>query len=338
MTLNTSNVLKVRSVSSFETLFRNSKLVSLPRPITDSRFSIKRINARNSLQKNLPTHVTKQIIMTTPSNHSRNDWGLKYSIPNRNKSQYMVSNKLDTMDHLPDFDLKSAGKRHIINRLQEIGLPITPKKRASRNLLSYNRMSVSSSSSTLPSTPISAVDQALFDGSTNTISFTDKFEFKNLQTITKKCNERLLKVANTHRENFKLWVLQECGENYLTINPSKLSHLVKKYLDTHVPIRHAAPYLTVMSTGGLNYNLPGALRQTRFGISNKVIARGRVINDDNTVVALAGVIASCQLSGIDKTRGIVSAGNARMTVKPFIINGINIEKGGSIDLSLISNF
>ena len=108
-------------------LFRNSRLFSLPPPL--SRLSDKVTSTRryDSETATLP-YPTQQALETTPSSLARGDWGLKRSLPlkstARTSTPTIKIKDIDSIDHITDFD---SAADHVLNlrKWQEIGLPVT---------------------------------------------------------------------------------------------------------------------------------------------------------------------------------------------------------------------
>ncbi|KAI5286690.1 hypothetical protein KEM54_006585 [Ascosphaera aggregata] len=124
-------------VSPAAILLRKSKLFSLPPhlPGPARPLSVDPVAYSETATKIYPTH---QAIVTPASSAARGDWGLKRPLPakstiDRSSSPIVRVNRLDTLEHITDFD-SAADYTRTLQKFHELELPISkpsdPRRRS----------------------------------------------------------------------------------------------------------------------------------------------------------------------------------------------------------------
>lgn len=338
---------KASKMPSVSDLLRTSKLAQVAKP-----------SARNKLPFTLrgshfPTH---QIIETKPSSLSRNDWGLKNSIPTSKygeKTRYMVVEKLDNLERMTEFEYNGGSQWNRI-RFQELG--IVPKFSMGQknpifnfeeNKLVNNNKSADNYRQIVGDSQLRMISQVLnVDKESSSVN--------RIQTLKhdKATLKLKLNLLNKYRREFKEWLLERYPESLLhkRFNSMELKDKAAIFLQEKLhsqsrnnPKKHLNN--KVIGTGGLSYNLGGRLKTTPHGIRDKVIVPGRILsntsNRDRSSQAHGGEMYSAAIGGFfaranfnNGTKISYGMGSfLRELVLPFEVNNVSMENNGRIHMT-----
>ena len=288
--------------NNLSNLLRNSRIAHVPKnkkPLTSSSNSIF-----------YPTH---QIISTKPALLHRQEWGLKASIPTKNKSQYLVFNDLDTLERVTTFE-KNGGKQW--NRLRFKELNVSP----SYNPGVANPLFESRSSTTDPSAPLSSILNVKLND--------EKKTNKKIQNIQPK------------RLYFKHWLLDNDPESLKNkrFNMKDMSENAIRFLKSNTVARKKSfldknSMKNVIGTGGLTYNLRGKLRNSPNGIVQKNIVPGRFLNveTNNRLAAIGGFVSNASSSSPINSQANYAMGDfIREVTFPFDVQHASVHDNGKI--------
>lgn len=259
-------------------------------------------------------HPTHQVIETKPSTLHRQEWGLKSSIPSKNKTRYLVFNDLDTQQRLTTFEPMGQYQWNRI-RFQEMGL--APN---------YTEEGLN----------------PLFEGETKK---SGKFApFSNATNITQSTTraekDRKLQEIQRVRPEFKEWLLKNHPESLAGIrneNTKPLKVLAAEFLHKEMGGLNIANVTksnwNIIGSGGLTYNLKGKLRQSPNGVKQKNIANGRILSIDgpDKAVAVGGFVAEAKSFGRNPRALQYNMGDfLREKPFPFVVENPKVEHGNVI--------
>lgn len=119
--------MSLQRLSPTGNLLRNSRLFSLPLPLTSPSDKVTSTQRYDSETATLP-YPTHQALETTPSSLARGDWGLKRSLPLKSTARTSTPTirigDVDSINHITDFD-SAADHVLTLKKWQEIGLPVS---------------------------------------------------------------------------------------------------------------------------------------------------------------------------------------------------------------------
>ncbi|KAI5293695.1 hypothetical protein KEM52_005310 [Ascosphaera acerosa] len=130
------------SVSPAANLLRRSRLFSLPPqlPSPPRPLSAEPLAYSETATKIYPTH---QAIVTPPASAARGDWGLKRPLPakstvDRSAAPIVRVNRLDTLEHITDFD-SAADHTRTLQKFAELELAVSVPEHTTRRTVSVAR-------------------------------------------------------------------------------------------------------------------------------------------------------------------------------------------------------
>lgn len=330
---------------SVSDLLRTSKLAQVAKPSTRNKLPF---TLRGS---HFPTH---QIIETKPTSLSKNDWGLKNSIPtskNGDRTRYMVVNKLDNLERMTEFEYNGGSQWNRI-RFQELGVvpkfslgQRNPMFNFEENKLIHNK-NEKSHRQIVGDSQLRMISQVL------NVKEVSK-SVNNTQTMKEdKAQLKLnLNLLNKYRREFKEWLLEYYPESLLhkRFNSMELKDKAAIFLQEKLhsqskdsPQKHLNN--KIIGSGGLSYNLGGRLKTTPHGIRNKVIVPGRILSNtsnrgkgpqthggDMYSAAIGGFFARANFNnGTKISYGMGSF--LRELVLPFEVENVSMENNGRIHM------
>lgn len=293
-------------MSDFSKLLKTSRFASLAKPLAKKR------NAR------YPTH---QIVETRDAALSRQEWGLKYALPQKLKSRYITFNDVDSLERIVDFEA-GGGNHYKRLRFQELGLVPTRAAEYEREFVS-NPLFQESEESALKSVDavmaVLATDKKLkVDSSLQELSsLRPQFKEYLLANHAKDLKERGLDIGF-----FTKTAVKFLKDYKSTQNVNNLASLKRQ------------DGFKFAGTGGLSYALKGRLRTTPNGVINSEFAPARMLA--NQQLALGGFVASDgKMSAPNLERTEVFAVNPiRAKINPFGTVSIDaIKSRHSMDLA-----
>ncbi|CDK24459.1 unnamed protein product [Kuraishia capsulata CBS 1993] len=221
------------------------------------------------LEDTQKAHPTHQIIEAPPSSFHRRNFGLKYNLPEKLKSRYIVVESVDNEDGLPEFENLSGFYWKKL-RFQEMNIPISSA--GGKNPLFFDK--------TLH--PLDPND-ALGIVQTNEIS-------KLLNILPGTPEKKFAQVQNklsTLRRPFFKWLAKAHPDK--VANQDLLNEVIE-FLKLHpqllevpeLPLRKYATdpakgSLRLAGTGGLSYKLKGRLTNSPDGIQTAKAVPGRFL-------------------------------------------------------------
>lgn len=294
-------------MSEFSRLLKTSRLSALPKSKGRSR------------GRHYPTH---QVVETRSAALDRNEWGLKYPIPSKVKSRYLSFTKLDSMEHMVDFE-QNASFHLKRTRFQETGL--VPEYETPRD------------------------NPLFFDNSKSTRRFVSIASLCNLNTNSEQPEiSKATKQMRALRPQFIEWLLEKDPVllknkpfNRIDLAGAAMEFLTeinaKKPVDSVARVsNHYKSSARFQATGGLTYNLKGRLTNTPNGVAQKFVGPGRILNSSASArtVAYGGFTAELPLSSsnLQYNKAQSDGKSSREVVIPFTAEKAIFEDGGQVKI------
>lgn len=291
-------------MSDFSHLLKNSRLAALPRALGKKRGGA------------APSHA---IVETRASALSRNEWGLKYSLPSKVKSRFVTFNDFDSMERIVDFETNGSFNWKRL-RFQETGLvPSYDSPRDNPLFFDHSR------------------DSGRFVSLATVFNITPQSDPKEVLKV--------LREVKGLRDEFRNWLLKK--------DPILLKNKKFTQQDLNGPAveflsqyRASKPIVTarqlqmshsrVQGSGGLSYGLKGRLAQSPNGVVQKYVGPGRFTNVGTVsrVVAFGGFTAEVpnSASNLQFNKSQSEGKVPRETIVPFIAERAVVKGDGAIHI------
>lgn len=273
-------------MSEFGKLFKASRFASLAKPLSKSRGAL------------FPTH---QVVETRDAALSRQEWGLKYALPQKLKSRYIVLNDFDSLERIVDFEA-GGGDHYRRLRFQELG--IVPERDTKDSQFTSKPNPLFQDSNVSASKKIETVLEVRPDCKKKKLDSVI-IELEELRPEFKeyvlKNHPKELKEKGLTGDRFQDVAAAFLKEHRLKTDTNKIASLKRK------------DDFKFAGTGGLSYALKGRLRTTPNGVVHREAAPARYVGSR---FALGGFVAegSFKNAAIDRTT-VLAVSPTRATIK-----------------------